>query len=193
MNETAAAAPGGSNATILLVLAIIVLLLVRRAVLMVRGAPVRPAALFGFAAFYAVLFALSVVVDSAGAPIYFLLADLIIVAVAAVLGARHILVVLRLERRSDGRWYYQLPPWIPIVYIGLFLLRLVLSYEILGPSSFTFVRSASVSLSPLDLAALQTVDALFAASTGILIARSVGVYLAYRKATAALGSPPTPS
>ncbi|HEV2167009.1 MAG TPA: hypothetical protein VGS23_08590, partial [Thermoplasmata archaeon] len=70
---------------VLLVIALALLIMVRRALSMIRGAPVRPAALFGFAAFYVFLFAFIVGLSAAITPWYLLVLDAAIVVVTAVL------------------------------------------------------------------------------------------------------------
>ena len=142
----------------------------------------QPGRLFGFAAFYTALFALTLALAVAITPWYYFALDAAILLVAALLSVGYIRDHVRFERRSPGDVrYYRLHPWVPIAYIVLFVTRIGVSLWVLGPSAFEFVASSTVSLSVFDQFLLQLVDALFGVSTGLLIARSVGVYLAYER------------
>lgn len=174
---------------VLLVIALALLIMVRRALSMIRGAPVRPAALFGFAAFYVFLFAFIVGLSAAITPWYLLVLDAAIVVVTAVLATGYLRDHVRLERRATGEWTYRLHPWVPIVYMGLFITRIAVSAVVLGPSVFDFSPASSGSLTLFDRVLLDLVDALFAFSTGLLVGRSSGVYLAYRNVRAAPAPP----
>jgi hypothetical protein len=177
--------------TALVILVIIVLIFVRRAVLIVRGTVVSPARLFAFAGFYTVLFALIVAFGTVEPPWILYVGLPALLVVSAVISTRHVRGHVVLEQRPpDTRWYYKLHPWILVTYIVLFVARIAISIAVLGPSA-AFAFGAPVgALSPLSTALLDIVDVLFAASTGLLLGRSVGVYLAYKEEVASTPSPP---
>ncbi len=184
-------APGTSDTSIYILLAIIVLVFVRRIYYMVQGTRVQPARLVGYAVVYVALFLFTVGLSDTGEPVYVYAIEAVVAVVAALLSdwyvARHVV----LERRPpDNAWYFKLHPWIPILYVVLFIARVAISLEVLGANAFDFAPP-SVPLSSFDLLLLEVVDILFAGSTGFLVGRSVGVYRAYRRESAkALASPP---
>jgi hypothetical protein len=180
-----------STETALILLVIIVLIFVRRALLIVRGSVVNPARLFAFAGFYTVLFALVVAFGTVEPPLILYVGLPALLVVSAFFATRHVKGHVVLEQRPpDPRWYYKLHPWILVVYVVLFVARIGISIAVLGPSA-AFTYGAPVSgLPPLSAALLDIVDVLFAASTGLLLGRTVGVYLAYREKVATAPTPP---
>ena len=164
-----------------------VILLVRTYRL-VTGARLSVARLAVFTAFYLVLFALLVGEAYSLVPVYFLGIDALIVVATTVLALPYVRRAVTVTQRPDGQWYYRMGPIIPVVYLVLFLVRMgidvaVLNESVAGPP-------VSTSLSVSGQIALLVVDALFAFSTGLLTARSIGVYQEYRSAAPhAPGSP----
>lgn len=182
---------GSSADTTIIVVVIIVLILLRRTISMIRGAAVSPVRLFGYAALYGLIFVGTIAAGAAEIPWYFLALDAGVVVVATILATRYVRDHVVLEQRPPaGQWFYKLHPWIPITYLGLFLLRIGVAFWLLGPSAFDF-GSPTPSLSGTQLGILEVVDVLFAGSTGLLFGRSVGVYLAYQRRLAQ--QPPGPA
>ena len=86
-----------------------------------------------------------------------------------------------LERRPpDHAWHYRLRAWVPLTYLALFVVRIGVAFWVLGPSALSFAPAPPVALSFAQELLLWMVDALFAVSTGLLVGRSVGVWLEYR-------------
>lgn len=147
---------------------------------LVTGAPLSVPRLAGFAAFYLFLFALLVGEAYTLLPVGLLGVDALIVVATTLLALPYVRRAVTVSRRPDGQWFYRMGPLIPVVYLFLFLVRMgidvaVLNESVAGPPVVT-------SLSPGGQAALALVDALFAFSTGLLTARSIGVYQEYRSA-----------
>jgi hypothetical protein len=92
--------------------------------------------------------------------------------------ASHTTVV---ERSSAGRWTYRGRIAIPVMWLAFFLLRYGVELALLGRVYlFTPTPTPAVSV-PTFAVTLVAVDALFAASTGLVMGNSFGIYSAYRK------------
>ncbi|MGC2035533.1 MAG: hypothetical protein WA761_08850 [Thermoplasmata archaeon] len=167
-----------------ILLAIIVLVIVRRTYRMIQGARASPGYLFGFLGLYLVLLAFTLVSTIVLLPAYSAILDIALVVIAGSAGFPWVLRHVKLEKRANGEWYYRLGPIIPIVYLVLFVTRLVIDLVVLGLDPFDFYGSGTVTLTQTQIDITILVDALFALSTGLLAARSFGVYSAYRKAVA---------
>ncbi len=178
--------------------ALIALVLGVRTYRIVTGAPIVVGRLLAFTAFYILLFALLVGEAYTLLPLYLLAVDAVILGATVVLTLPYVRREIVVAQRADGQWIYRMGPIIPVVYLVLFLVRLgidvaVLNESFAGPPVLT-------KLSPTGAAALAVVDALFAFSTGLLTARSVGVYREYEDAIRAAvpraggprSSPPLP-
>lgn len=172
--------------------ALIAVLILRRTVGMVHGTPVRPTRLLAFGGFYLVLMALVV---SSSALLYpwpwgpaALAADAAAVGLAAWVALRHVERRVVIERRPDGAWIYRLSPLLPVVYVALFVTRLVVDLVVLGASPFAGPTAIAGGTPASEEMLVAMVDLLFAMSTGLLIGRGLGVYRAYRKRT---GSEPS--
>jgi hypothetical protein len=171
-----------------ILLAIIVLVIVRRTYRMIQGARASPGYLFGFLGLYLVLLAFTLVSTIVLLPTYSAILDIVLVVIAGLAGYRWVLRHAKLEKRANGEWYYRLGPIIPIVYLVLFITRLTIDLVVLGLDPFDFYGSGTVSLTQTQIDITILVDALFALSTGLLAARSFGVYSAYRQAVGQAGS-----
>jgi hypothetical protein len=161
-------------------------MIARRAFAQLRGTPVSEGALIGYSVVYPLLFALVIGTESYPiVPLWSLAADL----AAGVLGA---LVAIDYVGRKvtiyqeDGRWMYRLGPVVPIVYVALFIGRLVLELAI-GINPFA---GPSSGITPGALTVLIVVDALFGFSTGLALGRNLGVYRVFRRASAVSGAVP---
>lgn len=179
-------AGSGGFTGVAIVLVLIVLLLVRRTVRQLYGTPYSTGRLFVFAGFYVLLFAVLGAGTLYGAVgLWGVRAELLIplyVAVpiaAAVAVVPHVQRTVRFETRADGRRYYRLLWQLPVLYLALFIIRLVAELIVYGPTlAFaTYPPPAPPSVSGLLL--LVAVDLLFGVSLGLLIGRGVGVYRAH--------------
>src|SRR5580700_10570148 len=166
------------------ILLLFVVIIGRRVVLMVRGTPVRPARMFLIALFYVLLFAITIAASYAELPLWTYAVD------AAVLVAASIGATVLVQRRvvvewKDGVWSYRLGALIPAIYLTLFVVRLLLDLFVLNVNPFAFTVPSAAPLTGVSLYIVVLVDALFALSTGLLLGRTVGVYVEYRKFSAA--------
>lgn len=184
---------------LVLLLLIIVLVLVRRTYYQLQGARFSAARLFGFAAFYVLLFVvlafstLYAAVATWGSSAYALLALYVGVPTAAgVFAAPYIERVVRFERRGDGQWYYRLSWHVPVLYLVLFLGRIVAEIAVFGLSAVLVSYPPPAPPSVPALEVLIAVDLLFGLSLGLMIGRGVGVYRAYRRLPASEAAPPVP-
>ena len=186
------------------VLAIFVLLIVRQTYRQLTGAPYSTGRLFLFAGFYVLLFVvlafgtLYAAVATWGTPAYGLLAAYAAVpAVAAIFAEPYVRRIVRFERRDDGPWYYRLSWHVPVLYLALFIARIVAEIGVFGPSGVLITFPPPTPPSVLGLEILIGVDLLFGLSLGLLVGRGIGVYRAHRdlptvEATVSTPSPPLP-
>lgn len=185
---------GASSAltsTVVLV-AIVVFVFVRRIRASLRGTRLSEGRLFGYAAFIGAIFALTTIAGITILPWYSFVLDVTIGAVLGVVSYRHVQERVVIERVGPDRWIYRLGPLLPIVYLVLFVTRLALDLVVLNIQPFgTSVLPAS--LSPTTVAVFLLVDVLFAASTGLSIGRSVGVYREWQRRRTRPAPPPRPS
>jgi hypothetical protein len=165
-------------------LVLVVVLIGRRVYLSVRGTSINPASLLGFAGFFVVLFALTVVGGFYLYPSYWLAglaADAAALVAAVWLGIRYTRRRVEIWRRPDGVWMYRTGVFIVAVYLTLFAVRLLLDLLVVGVNPLAPMASTP-TLSPVASVSLLAVDALFAVSTGLFLGRNIGVYLVYRAA-----------
>ncbi|MCI4317470.1 MAG: hypothetical protein L3J96_02940 [Thermoplasmata archaeon] len=167
--------------------ALITILLAVRTYRMLTGTPYSAARLFAFTGIYVALFVLLVAEEYTLLPWYLLPGYGAIILGAAVAWTPHIRRSVRIDRRPDGVWIYRLGALIPLIYLSLFLVRLTINAVVLN-QSFTSPPTV-MALSPGAQLAVAFVDALFAFSTGLLLARSVGVYQAFQALPPAARSP----
>lgn len=173
-----------------LLLALIVLLVGRRAVAMARGTPVSVARLVLTTLLFLLLFAFLAVEELFLLPVYAVAADVAVVGIVGVLAVPFVERRVTVYRDPVAGWSFRLGLVVPALYLGLFALRFALDFVVVGEDPFG-PPVTSVSLSPVALVTLAIVDALFAASAGLLVARSAGIYRAYRTAVRAAGPDPT--
>ncbi len=181
-----------------IVILLIVALLVRRTVLQMQGTRYSAGRVFGFGAFYVLIFGLLgagtilAAVVAWGTVAYSLIALYVAVpVVGALLAAPYIQRIVRFDRRQGGAWYYELPWHVPVLYLVLFIIRFGAEIVIFGPSAF-FIEYPVVVPSTLALVVLVVVDILFGASLGLLLGRAFGVYRAYNVLPEATTGPPSP-
>jgi hypothetical protein len=191
--------PSSAFATEILVLALIVLVLARRTVRLVYGARFSVGRVFFFAGFYTLLFAalafatLYSAVGDWGPNAYALLAPYVAIpVVAGFVAIPYVRRVVRFDQRPDGQTYFRLSWFVPVLYLVLFLARLVAEFIVLGPSALAFTIPPPAPSSVAALYVLISVDLLFGASLGLMVGRSAGVYLAHRDlpTEGTLGAPP---
>ncbi|MCI4324631.1 MAG: hypothetical protein L3K00_01915 [Thermoplasmata archaeon] len=179
-----------NDVTSLVIVALFVVIVGRRIVWMVRGAPVRPERMFAVAGLYTAIFVLVIATSLSQLPLWSYAVDGAVAVVAAIGATIVVQERVVIEWRND-RWYYRLGVAIPVLYLVLFVARLALDFVVLGVDPFAFASPSTAPLSGIDLVTVAVVDALFAFSTGLLVGRTTGVYLEYRKKVAA--GPPTPA
>jgi hypothetical protein len=189
--------PSSADAsTAVIVLLFIVLILARRTYLMVQGTRYSTGRLVAFGAFYVLLFValafttLYAAVGTWGPDGVLLLAPYVAVPVlAAVLVVPYVRRIVRFERRDDGQWYYRLPGLIPVLYLTLFVFRILAEFAVFGIAglAFSFPLPAPPSVGALEI--LIGVDLLFGFSLGLLVGRGIGVYRAHRDLPAEPASP----
>ena len=176
-----------------LLVAIVVFLFVRRIIASVRGTRLSEGRLFGYAALLGGIFALTTFAGITILPWYAVPLDLAVVAALGVVSYLHVQERVVIERVGPDQWIYRLGPLIPIVYLVLFVVRLGLDLAMLNVQPFG-PSGLPVSLSPTTTVVFLVVDVLFAASTGLSIGRSVGVYREWQRLRADPPSlPPTPT
>ena len=163
---------------------------------MVQGTRYSTGRLVAFAAFYILLFValafttLYAAVGTWGSDAALLLAPYVAVpTLAAVLVVPYVRRIVRFERRDDGRWYYRLPWLIPVLYLALFVFRILAEFAVFGVAGlvFSFPLPAPPSVGALEI--LIGVDLLFGFSLGLLVGRGIGVYRAHRDLPAEPASP----
>jgi hypothetical protein len=184
-----------ADTSAIVVLAIIVLIMVRRTYALSQGTPYSPVRVFGYGGFSTVLFgffAASTVYVALGTwgPIgYALLAPYAGVVVGTALAAEpRIRRWVRFEDRAGGPPYYHLPLVVPVLSLGLFVVRLGVEIWMFGLSavaSFSFPTSLPLG----SLVILIAFDLLFGASIGVLFGRGFAIRRAFLARSATV--PPT--
>jgi hypothetical protein len=174
----------------IVLVALFVVLVGRRMVGMVRGAPVRPERMFAIAGLYVALFVLVIATSLSQLPLWSYAVDGVVAVVTALRATVVVQDRVVMEWRND-RWYYRLGLAIPVLYLVLFVARLALDIFVVGINPFDFAPPSSAPLTGIDLVTVAVVDALFAFSTGLLVGRTCGVYLEYKKKVAE--GPPSPT
>lgn len=195
-----AAPPAQGLSSALFVVALIVLLLVRRTIALVAGTRYSPVRLFATAGLYVLLFAaLGFTTVYAAEAAWGVTATLLVAAYAAVVVAAayvasgYVRRIVRFEQREGGQWYYRLPRLVPLLSLGLFVVRFGVELWVFGFSATTSFLPTSLSSGVVAL--LIAIDLLFGVSVGLLLGRGAGVYRAFRERSAsppASASPPLP-
>jgi hypothetical protein len=119
--------------------------------------------------------------------------DLVLFAIGLVPGYWYTLRTTRFEKNAKGKWLYRGRIAIPAAWLSLFLLRYGVELALLGRVYlFTPTPSPLVAV-PTFAAALIAVDALFAASTGLVMGETVAIWLAYHNEKAKDAGPKLPA
>ena len=178
--------------TSLILVAIVVFVFVRRILASLRGTRLSEGRLFGYAVLVGAIFVLTTFAGITILPWYSFVLDAAVGAGLAVVSYLHVQQRVVIERVGPDRWIYRLGPLIPILYLVLFVIRLGLDLVVLNIQPFG-TSALPASLSPTTIAVFLIVDVLFAASTGLSIGRSVGVYREWQRLRAEPTPPPPPS
>jgi hypothetical protein len=178
------------------------LLVLRRAYLLTRGALLRPAVLALFPALYALIYSaeLAVIYFSAIGTGRWLSAEVGLAADAVLLGAGTWFAHAHSRRGvevyqpiGESRWYYRLPPLLPVLYVALFFVRTAVAAVVVGETPFVIPSPTQLaSISDLAWYTLLGVDAVWGLTTGFLIGRNLAVYGEWRRKTSATPSAPLP-
>jgi hypothetical protein len=119
--------------------------------------------------------------------------DLVLFGIGVVPGYRYTMRTTRFEKNAKGKWLYRGRIAIPAAWLSLFLLRYGVELALLGRVYlFTPTPSPLVAI-PTFAAALIAVDALFAASTGLVMGETVAIWLAYHTEKAKDAGPKFPA
>lgn len=180
-----------AQATEIAVTLLIVLIVGRRVVGMVQGTVLSVPRLFGFAAVFVALWGIVIFGSIPTPPWYSLLDDVVAVVATALIATPLVERRVVLEHRPNGDWVYKLPVVVPALYLGLFVIRVVVELFVVGTTPFG--GASTVTLSPTQSGILQVVDVLFSISVGLLVARSWAVYRRFRKANSGSSGGPAPS
>lgn len=167
-------------APLAILLVVVVFIFIRRIIASVHGTRLTVARLAIYAGVVAAIFALTVATGYGALPWYSFPADVAVVLASAFLGANHVASRVEVYEDPPGQWRYRLGPLIPIVYLLLFVTRLLLDFLVLvyNPLSFSAIPG---SLSPATQAVFVVVDLLFAVSTGLVVGRTIGVYRRFER------------
>ena len=107
--------------------------------------------------------------------------DVLLLVLAGIPAFRYTARTTVVERSPSGRWTYRGRIAIPVMWLAFFLLRYGVELALLGRVFlFTPTPTSAVSI-PTFAVALIVVDALFAASTGLVMGNAVGIYSAHRR------------
>jgi hypothetical protein len=117
---------------------------------------------------------------------YLIVADLAIV-VATTFGFAGVAErMTHVERRDSGEWWYQIGFSLAALFAVLFVVRLAVAL-VLFPSSLEY-GSTPGGFPPLEQQwVIAVIDAMFSASVGLLLGRSLGIHRRVLKAEAATG------
>jgi len=169
-----------------LFVALFALFVLRRSYRLTQGVRLSTARLVVLPAFYVLIYAGELAsVSFVGATSSIAPLTYVSLAVDALLLVAGVVLAYQYTRRhvelyrAPGQtdWSYRLNPFLPIVYVVLFLIRVGIETALLGVSPFEFPTAASIAgLSSLSLLLFAVVDALWGLSTGFLIGRSVGAW-----------------
>jgi len=185
----------GSTETAVILLAIIVLILVRRTVSVIQGTTYSAGRVFGTSVFYTVLYGalaastIAAAVGLWGDEALLLIAPYAAVVVgAALVAAPYVRRIVHFEPNGTGGWTYRLPWTVPALYLALFIVRVVVELVVFGPAVLSTFTLPPVPATTLFL--VIGVDLLYSGSTGLLLGRAVGTYLAYREIERTPPAPP---
>lgn len=162
----------------LLIVLLVVGFIARRSVAMSRGTTLSIARLLVSMVLYLGLFALVTLGEVFYLPLYVILAEIVAVVVVGLSVVPWVQRRVEVYRDPAGGWSFRMGVTIPVLYLALFLLRIALDFLVLGVDPFGPLP-AGFTLSTSQTALLAIVDGLYALSTGLVVARTLGIYRAY--------------
>lgn len=175
--------------------ALISIIILRRTYSLTRGTPVRTTRLVILPVIYVALYVSELAgiwYAGAGSSQTNLLyagfgADVVLLIVGTLVAERLTRPHVELYQPApDGDWWYRLRPFLPILYVVLFVVRIGLEAAVIGESPFSVPTPAQYdAFTPVELYSLFAVDALWGLTTGFLIGRSWAVYALWKSRTAA--------
>lgn len=173
--------------------ALLIFFLAYRSLRLYHGRPLSPVRLFVFPAFTTLIFLATEVETAASVPVFYPLWAIVDgVAFTAALVATIPLAprFVTVTSSRDGSFTYRYGIELIAFYLGLWVVRLALAL-VYDPSSLAFDFSIPSTLTSSPATAMLVVQTLFAVSTGVVVGRSVGTYVLYRKerARSPLASP----
>lgn len=183
----------GSNLTSAIILLLVFgFIFGRRLLASVRGQRIRVGWLVAYPVLVVGLFALTVSAGALALPLYtFAIYGGVLISCYFV-GESYIRQSVEVVETAPGVWIFRAGILLPAVYIVLFMARALLDLLVLNYNPFGG-SLAPLALSTGTLAILLVVDLLYAASTGLIVGRTVAVYRMYRVKRAAAGEAPLPS
>jgi hypothetical protein len=121
--------------------------------------------------------------------------DLVLFVVGVVPGYRYTLRTTTFERTPAGKWVYRGRIGIPAARLSLFIFRYGVEIALLGQIYLVTPTLSPAVATPTFAAALIAVNALFAASTGLVMGETVAIRWAYHVAKGPEGATlnPVPS
>lgn len=169
---------------------VIVLAVVRRSLRMSQGVPYSGARLVILPVLLLVLWAVteleSVLLTPWAVP-YLIAADAALVVVSSVLFAGTARRLASVYRGPAGVLSYRIGFSVTVVFLVIFLARLVLA-AVLFPASLSFAAPSGYA-APDQQIVLAVIDAMFSVSIGLLLGRAIGVYRKVQD----VGSPEPPA
>jgi hypothetical protein len=164
--------------TAIFIQVIIALVIVRRSYAISRGVPFSAARVAILPVLIVVLWGaseLASILLTPWAVPYLLALDVVLLLAAAVGFARVAERRTVVWRNQSGGWDYRLPFAVTLLYVALFLLRIVVA-AVFFPSSLVLGAPTGGYLPTSQQLLLAIVDALFSVSAGLLLGRSWGSY-----------------
>ena len=108
--------------------------------------------------------------------------DLLLLVLGAIPAFRYTSRTTQFERTASGHWVYRGRLAIPAAWLAFFLLRYGVELALLGRVYlFTPTAPSQATSIPAFAASLILVDALFAASTGIVLGNALAIYWNHRR------------
>ncbi len=164
----------------------------RRLIASVRGQRIRKGRLIAYPILVVGLFVLTVSAGALALPLYSFVITAAVLVGCFFVGEFYIRQNVEVTESAPGVWIFRAGLLLPVVYLVLFMVRALLDLLVLNYNPFGG-SLAPTSLSSGALVVLLIVDWLYAASTGLIVGRTVAVYRIYLKKRAAVSERPLPS
>lgn len=169
-----------------LFVAVFSLIVLRNAYRLTQGVRVSYARLVIYPVFYVLIYAGELLpvafagLSSSLAIGYYaaLAVDLAVFGAGVWFAYRHVAHHVELYRPEGASFpYYRIGALLPVVYVGLFVVRVVIGAVVLGQPPFAIPTPQSIeALGPLLLLLFLLLDTLWGLSTGFLLGRNLAVY-----------------